>query len=150
MRRFSAKYTIIAGRRKSQDRLLTERNYHTDNFDDLQIRSFDYLTEIVQERYFAPLPNLASVEMDQVSLAVRNELVNPFRMAIPSAEWRKVAAILEDDHMAAKNASILVDLVSANTRLQAFVDAWQELSEERRQVYTEQIYFMANLEPFRK
>jgi hypothetical protein len=143
--RLSAKYTIIAGRRKNQDTLLVDRNYHSDNFNDIQIRSFDHLTEILQERRFAPLPILASAEMDLVEPAVRNNLVNPFRMAIPSAEWRKVADMLEDDHMAAKNATILVGLASTNTRLQPFLKAWQDLPEVKRHFYLDQIDFMANL-----
>ena len=142
--RLSAKYTIIAGRRTDRDRLLIDRNYHSDNFDDVQIRSFDRLTEILQEHSFAPLPILASAEMDQVELALRNSLVNPFRMAIPSAKRRKAAEILEDDHMSAKNAAILVELAETNTRLQPFLNAWQNLPEAIRQLYFDQIDFFLN------
>jgi hypothetical protein len=142
--RLAARYTIIIGRRKNQDSLLALRNYNSDNLN-IQIRSFDYLTETLQERYFAPLPNLASFEMDQVDTVVRNKLVNPFRMAIPSAEWRRVVSTLEDRHMSAKNAATFVNVASANTRLQPFLEAWQDLSEVKRQVYLDEINFIKKL-----
>jgi len=144
--RLVASYTIIIGRRKNQDALLPLRNCYSDNFHwSIQIRSFDYMTETLRERYFAPLPNLASVEMDQVDVGVRNQLVNPFRMAVPSAEWRKVASILEDRHMSAKNAVTFVKLASTNSRLQPFLEAWQNLPEIKRNHYLDQINFIRKL-----
>jgi hypothetical protein len=77
--------------------------------------------------------------MDQVDAIVRNKLVNPFRMAIPSADWRRVVSTLEDQHMSAKNAATFVSLASTNTRLQPFLEAWQDLSEAKRQFHLDQI-----------
>lgn len=141
--RFKPKYTIIAGRRTNEDRLLADRNYQSDNFQDISIRSFDHLTDVLRERMFAPLPILASAEMDRVELSLRNRLVNPFRTAIQSAQWRKAVEVLEDDHMAAKNAATLIALTSANNRLEPFLRAWEDLPEAKRQFYLSQINFMA-------
>lgn len=144
--RLAASYTIITGRRKTKDSLLALRNYHSDNSNlNIQIRSFDYMTENLQERYFAPLPNLASVEMNNVDTVVRNRLVNPFRMAIPSGEWRKVVSTLEDQHMSATNAVTFVSLASTNSRLQSFLEAWQDLPEVKRKFYLDEINFIKNL-----
>ena len=83
--------------------------------------------------------------MDHVDTVVRNKLVNPFRMATPSAEWRKVVATLEDQHMSAKNATTFVSLTSANARLKPFLDAWQHLPEVNRQFYLDEINCIKNL-----
>lgn len=142
--RLVAKYTIVAGRRKAEDRLLSDRNYQSDNFDDISIRSFDYLTDLLQERLFAPVPILASTEMDQVELVLRNRLVNPFRVAIKSSAWRRAAEILEDDHMTAKNAGTLIEMATTNSRLETFLKGWAELPEASRQFYLNQIDKIAN------
>jgi hypothetical protein len=81
--------------------------------------------------------------MDSVSQYVRNELVNPFRTAISSADWRKAAPRLVDYHMAAKNAETLVGLASTNARLKPFLVGWNALPPEKRQFYLEQAQWLA-------
>jgi len=138
-----ARYTIIIGRRKDAEDRTDLRNYYSNEID-IRIRSFDHLTEVLQERYFSPLPNLASGEMDGVDPIVRNELVNPFRTAISSSEWRKVAPRIFDYHMAAKNAETLVGLASTNARLTPFLADWDALPAEKRHFYLEQAQWLAS------
>jgi hypothetical protein len=138
-----AKYTIIIGRRKDMEDWTGLRNQYSNEID-IRIRSFDQLTEVLQEQPFGPVPNLASGEMDGVESIVRNALVNPFRTAISSAEWRKVAPRLFDYHMAAKNAETLVGLASTNARLVSFLADWEALPAEKRDFYLEQTQWLAN------
>lgn len=135
-------YTIIIGRRNDAVDYTKLRNYYSDMVN-IQIRSFDHLTEVVQEGVFSPVPILASSEMDAVDPVVRNRLVNPFRTAITSADWRKAAPRLADYHMAAKNAEILVGLTSTNARLEPFLTDWKGFQVDERRFYLEQAQWAA-------
>ncbi len=142
--RLVVRYTIITGRRAQHEKWTHSRNLFSDRVD-VQIRSFDHLTDELLERYFAPFPNLASVEMDNADEFVRNQLVNPFRRAISSAVWREAALKLHDDHMNAKNIDLLVSLASTSDRLAPFLQDWGSLPVEKRSFYINQLKFIQNL-----
>lgn len=135
--RLAAAYTIVIGRREDGEDFNHLRNHYADKVD-VQIRSFDYLTERARERTFAPVPILSSVEMDAVDPNLRNELANPFRKAISSGVWRANAPKLSDYHMVARNARTLVNIAQTSDRQASFVKDWEALPEETRNFYIAQ------------
>jgi hypothetical protein len=138
------KYTVIIGRRNDEAELAHMRNKYSD-MTDVQIRSFDYLTDMLSERMFSPVPILSSMEMNQVEPRLRNELVNPFRKAIPSGEWRKLTPKLDLDHMSAKNIDLLINATTCNYRLAPFLEDWERLPEEKRRLEWEKVARQLNI-----
>lgn len=78
------KFTIIIGRRTNNDFIIDKRNQIAAE-SNIEIRSFDYLTDKLRKRQFFNYPCLDSKWGD----FIENQLENPFAMAISDSEWKK-------------------------------------------------------------
>jgi hypothetical protein len=77
-------FTIIIGRRHSNGSEIEKRNEIAGEMG-IQIRSFDYLTDLLKRRQFY---NNACLDSEK-GLLVENQLENPFCKAISDAKWRE-------------------------------------------------------------
>ena len=128
------KYTIIIARRKETENFIHLRNeFGKDK--DIEIRSFDYLTDKLLARHFNVTPSIQSEDFKQLDFRIKNDLANPFAEAFKSAVWRKMAKsnILCDSHMIAKNAKILLSNRNLNDEINRFLDSWVSVKLTERQ-----------------
>lgn len=122
------KYTIIIGRRNFSADYLHMRNMFAEQMN-IQIRSFDYLTDKLLQRRFDDIPIICSCEFETLDLTTKNQLANPFFTSLKSAEWRKIvkAPSFDTVHMMANNAAIILQNKKANSRLAGFINDWNNL-----------------------
>ncbi|WP_422931907.1 Shedu anti-phage system protein SduA domain-containing protein [Singulisphaera sp. PoT] len=133
-------FLIIIGRREALQAHLHMRNYNADSLS-IRIRSFDYLTDRLFQRYFYSLPFQFSDEMNNLSPILRNKLVNPFAKSFTSGEWRGITGSfqLNPTHMVAKNADLLILRMKYNDRLSSFMLDWDALPDDEKNRYWEAI-----------
>lgn len=81
-------FTIIIGNRTNSFKFLEKRNELAQTLD-IEIRSFDYFTSALSERWFGDLAASGLYEQEELELRVLNELANPFASAIPDNNWRE-------------------------------------------------------------
>lgn len=77
------KFVIIIGRRTENDFINDKRDQIATEAD-IEIRSFDYLTDLLQRRQFYNYPCLDS----DWGHYVENQLENPFAMATTDSKWK--------------------------------------------------------------
>ncbi|MCB9034241.1 MAG: DUF4263 domain-containing protein [Chitinophagales bacterium] len=78
------KFLIIIGRRAYNESEIEKRNQIADELG-IEIRSFDYLTDLLRKRKFYNQANLDS----EKGVLVENQIENPFHKAITDSEWKK-------------------------------------------------------------
>ncbi|MCE1169392.1 MAG: DUF4263 domain-containing protein [Sphingobacteriia bacterium] len=78
-----ATFTIIIGRRTNSLFEIEKRNQIADELR-INIRSFDYLTDLLKRRKFF---NIACLDTDK-ELWIENQIENPFYKAINDSQWR--------------------------------------------------------------
>lgn len=83
------RFKIIIGRRIDDLDQLEKRRQISEE-QNIEIMSFDRLTEIAQSRCcFWNYPNLFSSEMDEIDYEKKNELANPFARCISDSQWKR-------------------------------------------------------------
>lgn len=118
---FHVEYTIYIGRREQMGENVHVRNQIAKEWQ-IEIRSFDALTQRLLHHPFFGIPKFSSSEMNGVDNAVKNAIVNPFRKAIPSGAWRKIAPHLKQSHTSANSMDALIAGAQVHTELySAFV-----------------------------
>ena len=123
-------FTIVIGRRSNKKIDLDKRN-QLSAAENVQIRSYDYLTELLQKRIFSEDLLLCSSEADQLGSRERNELVNPFAEAMRDAEWRRFLKAQPDiAHMYANNARLILEMRRYNRLLRRFERATADVTEK--------------------
>lgn len=84
------RFKIIIGKR-TDDLQELEKRQQISALENVEIISFDRLTDFAKSRYiFFDEPMISSTEMQNVPYQRRNELANPFYMCFTDAEWRKL------------------------------------------------------------
>lgn len=78
---------IIIGRREDFNNQTARRN-ELANALNICIRSFDYLTDKLNEKYFDLVPQIYSNQMNKVSEKAKNDLANPFYKATKDSDWK--------------------------------------------------------------
>ena len=82
------RFKIIIGRRTDDLDQLEKRRQISEE-DNVEIVSFDRLTEIAQKsRIFWNYSDLFSAEMDRIDREKKNELANPFARCISDSQWK--------------------------------------------------------------
>lgn len=83
------KFTIIIGTRENSAKWLDKRNqYAMEN--GIEIRSFDYLGDVLRERRFRNKAHLGSGNWENENPELSSRLVNPFMMALGDSDWKKL------------------------------------------------------------
>lgn len=100
-------YTIIIGRREQLAEHVHIRNQIAKEWK-VEIRSFDALTDHLCSHPFFGIPNLSSSEMNSIDNNKKNAIVNPFRKAIPSGSWRRMAPQLKQSHTSANSLDTII------------------------------------------
>jgi hypothetical protein len=123
------RYTIIIGRRRDNDASLHTRNHYAHTLG-IEIRTFDYLSDHLQERYFHGVPLTSSAQFDALPIKVKNELANPFTAAYPSRVWRTLTKhpSFSDNHMVAANATLLIQSRQLCDKQHGFLEHWSQLN----------------------
>src|SRR5262249_37180693 len=103
-------FTIYIGKRQSSAAFLADRNAWSAQTG-ISIRSFDALSDSLNQRYFPNRYNAGTAQTDQLDEKLSNELVNPFSAAYSDAQWRDVvndSRFHKGGHMVAMNAELLL------------------------------------------
>lgn len=83
------RFSIIIGTRENSERWLEERNqYSLEN--GIEVRSFDYLTDCLKNRYFRDRSALGSGMWQQENPGLSKKLANPFVEALTDSEWKEL------------------------------------------------------------
>jgi Domain of unknown function (DUF4263) len=101
-------FTVFIGTRENSRRHLDKRNSYADAVG-VEVRSFEYLTSMLTERWFGNHAFMGSHEENGLDPKVINELANPFASAIPDAKWRQlVDEVGNDTHFCSQFAEHIV------------------------------------------
>ena len=100
-------FTVIAGRRTDDIVLQRKRNEFARSVG-VKIRSFDYLTELLQARLFLDFPAVKSAQFEELDKSVLNELANPFFHSWKSKAWRQLSKQIQGPHAVAKSANAII------------------------------------------
>jgi hypothetical protein len=140
--RESFDFTIVIGRRSGKRIDLDKRNQLSAE-QDVQIRSYDYVTELFKTRIYSEDLLLCSCEADRLNPLERNELVSPFAEAFTDAEWHRFLDAQPDiAHMYAKNAKLILERRHYNPLLQRFIQATAGVTEDMvRKRFYDQLMF---------
>jgi hypothetical protein len=128
--RESFNYTILIGRR-STNKLTLDRRNQLSVENDVQIRSYDYLTDLFKQCLYTDDVILCSSEADRLAPRERNELASPFAEAMSDGEWRHFREQQPDIcHMYANNAQLILSLRRYNPLLREFDSLTANVSDE--------------------
>jgi len=83
------RYTIIIGIRQNSEKWLDERNQYAQE-NGIQIRSFDYLTERLNSRWFSSMARLSNGGWDEEHPELCKSLANPFIEALTDSQWKNL------------------------------------------------------------
>jgi hypothetical protein len=112
------KFRIIIGRRTENDFINDKRNQIAAEAG-VEIRSFDYLTDLLQIRQFYNYPCLNSDWGDYVE----NQLENPFAMAITDSKWKTFCrGGINITHFYKNNLIDIIKLRKYNTLFKVFAN----------------------------
>ena len=127
------KFTIVIGRRQEKDEWVHMRNQLAERMN-IEIRTFDYLTDRLSKRMFFDVPIICSSEFDELPFALKNALASPFFTALRSSIWRKLvkAPNFSSHHMIANNATELLGALSHNSGYTKYLTAWNALPDAVR------------------
>ena len=101
-------HTVIIGNRENSKQWRDRRNQLSRQIN-IRIRSFDSFTDRLSKRFFMNCGSRYQSEFDHLHLKLRNELENPFYIALSHAEWREfVRAVSLSCHGIAKSAELIV------------------------------------------
>lgn len=136
------KFTIIIGRRQDRDEWLHFRNQLAEQMN-IEIRSFDYLTDRLTKRMFSDAPIICSSEFHRLPFETKNALANPFSTALKNSVWRKLVKSpnFSSAHIIANTATELLNAMSHSTGYVSYSNDWKMLPAEIR----EAIYAKAKL-----
>lgn len=114
-------FTIVIGRRSDEGERLAKRNDLGKELR-IDIRSFDYLTDLLKHRIFANGTFYCSTEESGLEESQRNDLFNPFHNAYTDSTWREIARQLQHNtHFGALNADLLLRFRTHNSLLRQFL-----------------------------
>lgn len=129
-------FCVVIGRRSSSTSQIAKRNALARETG-ISIRSFDYLTELLQLRFgflptFAPHDNCG--KPGRIAL---NRLANPFARAYSWRAWKNVVEQWHFDwcHVVAKNAANLLAHRTYSKECESFFRWWRLLSTRQRAYY---------------
>lgn len=88
-------YTIIIGTRKNSNRWLQEINDYSDSLG-TSIRSFDFLTEMIEKRWYVGRVNSHLVEHATEDKLI--SLANPFFKAYTDQQWKNIRTTIMKSH----------------------------------------------------
>lgn len=127
-------FLIIMGRRENTENYLAERNYYSKKLD-IEIRSFDYLTDVLDRKRFESFTTISHDLATRISDVQNNTFANPFFRAYTDADWRDIVRSpkLSISHMVGQNLSMLLEKRNYNTAAQArFMTYLKTLPDEQR------------------
>jgi hypothetical protein len=116
-------YLIVIGRRESDASWVHLRNRTALEWN-VEIRSFDYLTDELAGAYFRGTPAVFSYEMDRLPLELANGLANPFYRAFSDSEWRRLVdsdEFYRQYHMLPNNARLILSASRYNEHVPRFL-----------------------------
>jgi len=87
LRDFNFRYTILIGRRKEIEPYADERNALAERLN-VQIRSFDYLTDLLTLNF--QVIDIPTRDFTFSQISPNNQLDNPFHKAISDSNWKKL------------------------------------------------------------
>lgn len=114
-------YLVILGRRKDHAVVQDKINFLSKDAG-IQIRSYDYLTDILKNRRFMTFTNITQ-DLLGPSKDQNNEFTNPFCKPFSDKNWRKIVgdSRFVNSHMVANNIDILLpELTHNDVRLSQF------------------------------
>lgn len=112
------RYMIIMGRRTDDAKLLQQRNFLSES-NGVNIRSFDYLTDLFDRANFKQLINPTDHEM-LMTEEQNNEFSNPFYEALSDKNWRDFIEdpTLKTWHIISNNIKRFLDNMPVNAERQ--------------------------------
>lgn len=126
-------YLIYIGNRKNSEEFVEDRNRLAEE-NNIEIRSFDSLTDNLLKGNFDTFLTMSSSESESLPIEINNQLANPFCKAYTDKNWRKIVNSHKfcDFHIISKNAHILLKNRDYNPLLAKFQKIWRNLSLERK------------------
>ncbi len=84
------KFKIIIGRRETDKEVMEKRRQISEE-ENIQILSFDRLSDTLNRfKFFPEEPLISASEMDKVDWQIKNQLANPFFVCHNHSEWMKI------------------------------------------------------------
>lgn len=83
------RYRIVIGRRNISQEDLEKRNQISEN-ENVEIMSFDRLTERARRRHFTNLSMIYASQLESKPVWLNNKLANPFFKCSSDSEWRSI------------------------------------------------------------
>ena len=111
-------FTIIIGRRTENTLEIEKRNQIAGELK-INIRSFDYLTDLLERRRFF---NDACLDINS-GLCLENQIENPFYKAINDSKWRKFCSSKFNwTHFYKNSCSEIIKIRDYNNLMQNFLN----------------------------
>jgi hypothetical protein len=128
-------YTIFVGRRSMGEKYLVRRHRYMES-NNIQIRTFDSLTDSLRERSFNVIPKISSPEWNMISLQIRNQLSNPFFKAYSHKEWKNIVQDFKSplSHLVAKNANTFLKYRKYNESYEEFKSYWGNFTHDEKKI----------------
>jgi Domain of unknown function (DUF4263) len=113
------RYKIIIGTRENSEKYIDKRNqYGADN--NIEIRSFDYLTDCLKGRFFSDEAHLGNGNWDFENRYLCKKLANPFVESFTDSEWKKILEnpeIHRRPHFMSHAADVITSSWNVNQKL---------------------------------
>lgn len=92
------KFKIIIGRRTNNQEELEKRRQYCEEYN-IEIISFDRLTEVLNHKFFSNKPLIFSAQMDFFdNIQKKNQLANPFFECITDSAWKSICKAGHTQH----------------------------------------------------
>lgn len=115
------KFKIIIGQRNNSPTEY-EKRLQIASENNIEIRSFDYLTDKLKNRFFLPSSNLD--DKGRLSDKVLNEIANPFNRALTDSKWKSLCEKTQIPavHIYSNISDSIVKVVNSNNLLKKFIN----------------------------
>lgn len=113
------RFKIIIGTRNNSEKWLDKRNQYAQE-NNIEIRSFDSLTDALRRRVFLDMAHLYNGDWDKRNGDICIDLANPFVEAFTDSEWKSIleeSGTRGDSHFTSKIAKIIIAKWRINKQL---------------------------------
>jgi len=120
-------FTIFIGNRKNSEKWL-ERRIELSKEINISIRSFDYLTDLLERRFIHNYVWTLSAELNELHESILNGLANPFYKSYSDKAWRNILLEMNHySHFTAHNSEILLNNRRYNKSFDKFLKVYEKL-----------------------
>lgn len=130
----SIRYMVVIGRRNSSQDEIEKRNQIFRD-EGIEVRSFDYLTDILLTRAFHSHIWISN-DFSFISEADNNEFANPFYTAISDATWRAMLKkfLQNYSHMVGQNMAAIIESRKYNKQRENEFLEWVAMDGDRNSI----------------